>query len=89
MECLRACLAGGEPPGEPAKVPLCADVGPWAQQDIEALLLCQRQVSLQVSKALPVVLAWEWLVQVPGYVHLGNKIAVGMLVDSYFPHSVQ
>ncbi len=67
-----ACLGGGEPPGEPAKVPLGADVGPRAQQHIEALLLSERQVSLQVSKAIPVVLPWEGFVQVPGHVHLCN-----------------
>jgi hypothetical protein len=65
-----AHLGGGEPPGESAKVPLGADVRPWPQQHIQAQVLGELQVGLQIGNALPVVLLWKGLMDIPGDVNL-------------------
>lgn len=61
---------GPKPPWQAAKVPLCADVGPRAQQHHEAQLLGELDEPLHVLVAIPLELAWVLLVPVPWHIHL-------------------
>lgn len=75
MESL-TCLLRAQPPGESAKVPLCTDVGPWAQDHHEIVLLRQLDEALNVLPPVPSEVPWVRLVLIPGDICLQPQLCL-------------